>query len=93
MRRTIGELLEVLLAEVGAAPAGGGEELDHDRADPLEVPRTRGPFPPSGEARAPTPGWRGACGHSGYISSTAGANTTSAPVVAAIATSASRSRG
>ena len=70
------ELLEVLLAEVGAARAGDGEELGHDRGHPGEV---RGPgraLHRLAEARRRRRWCRTG---SGYISSCSGLKSRSTP--------------
>ncbi len=45
-----GQLLEVLLAEIGPARSGDGEELGHDGGDPVEMAGSRRPFPPFADA-------------------------------------------
>ena len=53
-----GQLLEVLLAEVGPARAGQGQELGHDGAPPRRSGRAaRLPFEPVAERRRRTPWW------------------------------------
>ena len=76
MRRTIGELLEVLLAEVGPARSGDVEQLGHDRRDAGEVGRPGRALHRWRPVHRPRPWWRPA---RGYISSTDGVNTWSTP--------------
>ena len=74
-----GQLLEVLLAEVGPAPARQGEQLGHHRGHPVEVPRARRPFEPLAHA-VDVHGGRQAAGWAAvHLLAPAGANTSDAP--------------
>ena len=52
-----GQLLEVLLAEVGPAPTGRGQQLDHHEGHAVEVARAGTPPPSGGPGPAPTRWW------------------------------------
>ena len=70
------QLLEVLLAEVGPARAGQGEQLGDDGRHPVEVPGPVGAFEPLAEAGHADGGERA---DRGNISSLVGANTYATP--------------
>ena len=87
-----GQLLEVLLAEVGPARAGDGEQLGHHGGHPVEVAGARRALPARRSAPATRHRRRGARARSGYISSTDGAKTRSTPAAAASGQVARRGR-
>jgi hypothetical protein len=73
-----GQLLEVLLPEVGPAPAGRRQQLDHHGGHAVEVPRAGRTLPPALRAGTDTVVVVGPA-TSGYISATEGAKTRCPP--------------
>ena len=88
-----GQLLEVLLAEVGPAAAGHGEELGHHRRHPVEVPRSGRSLPIGRRPPRPRPWWARGRATSGTSRRGRGANTSAAPASSHGRRSASRVRG